>query len=227
MKMPGFNAEASLVGSKGGRRQYRQSVLGGTSQSAFLTPQQSSCSEIVCNDGTISTGEYPNCYCPPSIRCSDIGCPDGSSATGAYPDCYCPPVGRCEDISCWDGSLSTGIYPNCACPAVPNCSDIVCPDGSPGTGEYPRCACPTDPPPEATCENSWQCHPDLRPVGQYPDCSCWPAESPYPLPGTSGPDPIDVPFYPGSGGVDVCNQFFECDERMKMDIGDNGQCICK
>ena len=224
MRMPGFAAEASLGGDR--RRSYRQSWAGAGGR-GYVTTQQSSCSEIVCNDGSTSTGEFPNCICPPAVRCGDIGCPDGSSATGAYPECYCPPVGQCGDVACWDGSWAMGAYPDCACPVQPGCDEVPCPDGAAATGTYPRCTCPTDPPPEPTCEDSFQCRPDLRPVGQWPDCGCWPEESPYPRPGTTGPDPLDVPFYPGSGGADVCNQFFTCDHRMKMDVGDDGQCICK
>ena len=59
MWMPGFGAEASLTHPSAARRHYRQSVVAGGPFSGALRPQQSSCAEIVCNDGSQSTGEYP------------------------------------------------------------------------------------------------------------------------------------------------------------------------
>ena len=222
------------------RRHYRQSVVAGGSFSGALRPQQSSCAEIVCNDGSQSTGEYPNCDCPAQDRCGGITCPDGSTSTGQYPNCVCPVVPRCEDTMCWDGSSSTGSYPDCSCPAQPSCSDIICPDQTISTGTYPRCACPTDPPidpPGPTCPADWICPPGLVPYGQWPACGCKPEDVPNPRPGTQTPDPFDVPFYPGLGGAAVCNQFFVCgdprtkaqeeESRRHMDVGDDGQCYCR
>jgi hypothetical protein len=239
MRMPGFDAEASLDHPDAVRRHYRQSVLAGNSFHDQIRPQQSSCEDMLCTDGTLSTGQFPFCQCPTQIRCREISCPDGSASTGEYPDCICPAVGRCEDTMCWDGSQSTDTYPDCSCPVQPNCSDIICPDESISTGTYPNCACPTDPPiepPAPTCSANWICPPDLVPYGQWPECGCKPEQVPFPRPGTATPDPFDVPFYPGSGGVAVCNQFFVCGDprtqaeeeegRRMMDVGDDGQCYC-
>ena len=92
MWMPGFGAEASLTHPSAARRHYRQSVVAGGPFSGALRPQQSSCAEIVCNDGSQSTGEYPNCECPSQDRCGGITCPDGSTSTGQYPNCVRPVV---------------------------------------------------------------------------------------------------------------------------------------
>ena len=239
MWMPGFGAEASLTHPSAARRHYRQSVVAGGSFSGALKPQQSSCAEIVCNDGTQSTGEYPNCECPSQDRCGGITCPDGSTSAGRYPNCVCPVVPRCEDTMCWDGSSSTGSYPDCSCPAQPSCSDIICPDQTISTGTYPDA--PARPIRRSTRRGQPAQPTGYVPLGSFRMANGRPAAASPTMFRTLVREPRprirSTYFYPGLGGAAVCNQFFVCgdprtkaqeeESRRHMDVGDDGQCYCR
>lgn len=117
MRLPGFNADASIRRFGSQISQSRQEV-GGYDRTAAVRPAQYSCADIPCPDGRPSGGEYPDCHC-----CSDLACADGSTQRGDYPYCYCfaPPDG----------------------PARPACdsSEPLCPPPLVSYGHWPYCGC--------------------------------------------------------------------------------------
>ena len=114
--------------------------------------------------------------------------------------------------------------------AAQTCEESVsCPEGTAPAGTFPDCTCeqviPDPPPGPLSCEAHFGCADGNQVgVGEWPDCGCRDLETPGLKPGGSIPDsgtgPVD-----SLGGVDTCNQFFQCQSPYTMLLW-NGKCVC-
>jgi hypothetical protein len=178
------------------------------------------------NKECFRTGMRPHC-CPDSATCcrfrdrvtlrDKLECcgPGKVCCDNIYSGCYDPAVEQCT---------ASGIWP---CPTGRAfCQGVCCETGDICTAQgcCPPAGCPTETP---TCETDIQCtDPSYIAVGTWPACGCVPANDSDNSSDTDPPSNGFDGFHPGPGGVDTCEQFFECPPRYEMAV-ENDVCVCK
>jgi hypothetical protein len=94
-RIPEFAAASSLHRT---RSHYRHTISSSVAVAhGSIRLQQDVCESITCPDGSQSTGNFPDCHCPPPIpeiptspTCeSEAICPPGLVGYGSWPECAC------------------------------------------------------------------------------------------------------------------------------------------
>ena len=115
--------------------------------------------------------------------------------------------------------------------AAQTCQEIiVCAGETAPAGTPPDCTCepvvPDPPPGPPTCEANFGCADGNQiGVGEWPNCGCRDLDTPGLKPGGSIPEPDPPGPVDSLGGVDTCNQFFQCQSPYTMLLW-NGRCVC-